>query len=190
MNWWQLLLERVGIFGVTAAVIAFFAKKIIQLFFAKDLENFKTNLRMRAFKHEVRFSSLHEKMAGVIAELYEKLAKAHRAIGEYIKTSIPAGDLPEKDRGRNAVNAYNDFLNYYEEHAIYLDEKTCSKLDDFIKENQRVILSFQWKDANGPEFRIKNWTEVEKKFEDDVIALKKDLERDFRRKIGVTVDKF
>lgn len=85
---WLYLLEKLGTTGIITVALAWLVRSLIRSFLAKDLENYKSNLKaqsdiaieqlksllqIEAHKKSIEFSSLHEKRASMIADLYVHL---------------------------------------------------------------------------------------------------------------------
>jgi len=151
--------------------------------YAKSIEEFKHALQREAYKHEVVFVKLHEKVMEVVAELYQRLAKTHRMTGSYISSFVPAGAKSEADRQADAYKAYTSCEHFYQERAIYFDDEVCEKIDAFLKENKTIIIEFN--DRKLSDSPTRTWVEVTKNFEANFKTLKQDLEKEFRKKVGV-----
>ena len=96
INWGDVIKTALAIVGGSAgllAVIAWLIKAVISRALVLQTETFKTKLKaeadieieklknalqMTAVEHQVRFASLHEKRAEVIAELYGRALDAYQ----------------------------------------------------------------------------------------------------------------
>jgi hypothetical protein len=142
MNY-QEILASTAIQAILLGALTFLARSIILHWLGKDVESFKTTVNANAqrmieeFKaqlaktareHQVRFESLHNKRAGAIEVLYEKLVRARDSM-ERLVTSWDA---------RNADDfhaAQGEFARLRLELAlkrIYLPEPLCEDLNNCI----------------------------------------------------------
>lgn len=137
------ILASAAIQAILLAALTFLARSIILHWLGKDVESFKTTvnanaqrmieefkaqLAMTAREHQVRFESLHNKRAGAIEILYEKLVCARDSM-ERLVTSWSA---------KNAADfqaAQGEFSRLRLELAlkrIYLPEPLCEDLNGCI----------------------------------------------------------
>ena len=117
----------------------------------RNLEQLKTQLQLKAFEHEIKYSKLHNRRAEVIAELYTKIRSVQL-------TSFPLFD--EYISGHNDVeftqnekitivkfrSVFRELNELYIRNRIFFKEQTCLKIDkmiDVIAEPVEKIADFE-----------------------------------------------
>jgi hypothetical protein len=132
---------------------------------------------------QTRFSKLHERRVSRIDELQEKVANTIRFTFDYIKVFVPVEDESEEDRGKKAVETFNELVSYFLNNEIYFDEKFCSVMQSFLDKNKEIIQDFQRKDFPKPS-RVDTWSAVFETFNTDLKDLQKELANEFREMLG------
>jgi hypothetical protein len=204
MDWGQILAATLfnAVFTAGAlTALGFVARSIIQRWIDKDLashkaklqaandkelEKLRTELRLAAFRHELRFTKLHEKRLEVVAGLYEKLVDLDRAYWPETQFNL------EKPSLKETVNAINEagweFWEYFDKHRIYFSSSLCGKLED-LRQKYVVVWRELKKSEVLPELGEKqqHWLNAKELIE-QTIQLKTDIETEFRLLLGVTND--
>lgn len=179
MNWDNIVITVVQTSGMISGA-CFLGKKIIEQWSLHNIEKFKHDLKVQAIKVEC----LQEKSANVIAELYKILVKAESEVGILLHPVRLNGSPSENDLHENARNAVNAFVIYSTENDIYLNEKECALLNEYIVEIRNICNNFRFKDM----FDINKrdiWMDELKKFKEKLVPLKQELKNSFQSKIGV-----
>jgi len=192
MNWLSLL-EKLGTTGIITVVLAWLARSLIRSFLAKDLENYKSNLKaqsdtaieqlksslqIEAHKKSIEFSSLHEKRASMIADLYVHLydiwgllqrlhfAYQHREIKEdidrkYLRKNRKEWQLEpgidtlspeEEERIKELREETTKFYEFYKRNRIYFSPNICELIDRFATVTSYLPLNYHnvaLKDKDG-----------------------------------------
>ena len=78
-----------------------------------ESERLRSQLSIAATEHQVKFSSLHDKRAEVIAELYGLLVQAHWDAGSFISPVEFGGEPTKKEKYVTAMNAIADFFRFF-----------------------------------------------------------------------------
>lgn len=162
------ILELLGIFTIGSTCITtllvFLGKKIIDYFFMKSLqkyksnlelqfqsyklelnkqiESYKTNLQKATFEHQIKYSKLHEERALVIKELFSKLVKVEKSMGSFVALFEPVGERPKEEKGKDAAKDFNDFLDYVRTNEIYFSDDICELMYKIIDEIRDAWLKF------------------------------------------------
>ncbi len=155
---WQYLLKTLGGTSIVIAAIAWLSRKLIQYYLAKDLENYKSNLKaqnqiaieqlraalqVEAQRRSVEFESLHEKRVATIADLYAHLFDMQSLIqrlyfeyqGREIKEDIDR-KLFRKNRKEWELEPGIDTLSESEEETVRRLSEETTKFYEFYKKNR------------------------------------------------------
>ena len=138
------IVKTVGIIALILAALAsfivFLMKQGFKHLLTKDIEKFKSDLRLAAFEHETRFSKLHERRMKVIEEIYHLLVRAQKAFIDLTRPIRLAGESTEQERQMKAAQTANDLMSFFEENRIYLGEDICLKVEKFYQEHKKVFI--------------------------------------------------
>jgi len=140
------LLRDLGIFGL--------AMWFIQLLLTKSadrkFETYKTELdhktrefqatldsKMEVYRAELNLQNykstqVYERQLNVIIDLHKKLTRLNREMQimtAFIKQIIKDAEQEETDRIKNAGEAYNDFMLFYQDNLIFIPKHTVDKLN-------------------------------------------------------------
>src|SRR6476661_4381196 len=89
----------------------------------------QNDLQIKFFEYQTRFSTLHQRQADVIKELYGLLGQAN----EYILHMVsPTFDPNNSDHVVTTTEKYNLLAECFVKNRIYLDEATCERIDDLL----------------------------------------------------------
>ena len=94
----------------------------------KDVERFKTELQKAVFEHQVRFSSLHEKQAEVVAQVYASLVQVDRDVLEYVKQFTYTTDPTHEQKIAAVEASYKAFRDCFYPRQIYLPKATRERV--------------------------------------------------------------
>lgn len=157
----------------------------------------KHSLQMAQFEHQVRFSKLHEKRAEVIAEIYDRALHIEHDGERYVSMSTRPRDH-ELDRVFKKLDQdLVDFYKFVERHSIYLPEQTCTLLTKLVVTiKKHVGLVELWGDIGPDPFpedvkdRRETVMAAVEAFHKDIPEVKKALEAEFRKMLGVESSQF
>ncbi|MDA1062205.1 MAG: hypothetical protein O2895_04770 [Chloroflexi bacterium] len=142
-----------------------------QAFHDMELERLRVQLGMAAFEHQTRFARLHERRFDVLNETYVRLVAAHRAFHSLTAPLQLAGEPPEEVKAKEAADAGNEFIKYFEENRIWLPGEICDDIDGFARMLRNVGVDFSMR-KDLPEA----WRQIRKAMTDDVPRLKRSIE--------------
>lgn len=176
------------IFGITGSVlmgaVAYLIKSLTNHFLSKDVEVFKSNLKIESDKSKLQYEILQEKRARIIEDLYKKLVDFEEAGKHLMAPMQPIGVPDEIERRRRAGEKYVNFCAYYNQHRIYLNTVTCVMVEK--------ILDVFWSAWNDFQFRKELstreddlWTKSWKVISEEIPNIRRELESVFRDIIGV-----
>jgi hypothetical protein len=229
---WQALLKTLGETGLIVAGLAWLSKQIILSVFTKDLEKFKadlkskgdlaiekfkTEIQLEAQKRMVEYSSLHERRAGLIADLYSRLYQLYNSIQkvlfEYERRQIredvnrkdpsfskrqPWEKIPgihfldsdEQKQLKELSTLVSEFHNFYSTHKIYFTPQVCNLIDRFAGLAAYLKMNYEnvaLKDKDGNLYVNPEVKEVWDKAVEAIPLLLLNLEGEFRTILGVSV---
>ncbi|MGN4807878.1 hypothetical protein ACTFSP_09745 [Bacillus cereus group sp. MYBK108-2] len=157
----------------------------------RQIEDHKSELKKINDKYHITFSKLHEGRADTIKELYAMLVELEKSVESLtvlfelkIRTDIipNTSEMGEK---------YHKFRSYYMENKIYFAEPTCELIDTIIIKYVEVIANYDVYGHAKPDSETKklfiqeNLNSVKK----EIPLLKKNLENEFRKLLGVIDEK-
>jgi hypothetical protein len=155
-----------------------------------EIEKLKDSLEKVAFEHQVRFSSLHEKRAEIIADLYARLVAAQRDGNRFV--TVEAWDDNARREAYEATHTkIVDFYNFVEKNRIYLPEPVCDLLKTFVADVRRGIIGMKFyapvEPSDNPEHNENRVTVVEhvyETFQEKIPEARAALEKEFRTILG------
>ena len=157
-----------------------------------ESERLRSQLSIAATEHQVKFSSLHVKRAGVIAELCSLLVQAHWDAGSFISPVEFVGEPTKKEKYVTAMNAIADFFRFFEKNKIYLPADLCELLQKFVHTMRQKVIGFGVyvqidEDALAPQSHEKKhdaWIASWEYFDKEVPVARAALEHEFRSILG------
>lgn len=120
-----------------------------------------------SLNREHQISRLHEKRAGIIAELYNKLTLFIENTPEYGQALFDDSEH-NSERFREIQHLMSDFLTYYKNHKIYFPKSFCNQLEEL----QNIVLQLSL-ETPSVELTTK------------VMTLQENLQDEFRKILGV-----
>ena len=199
MNW-ELVAQNVGMFFVGSGFLTTLIYFLLRTLLKKDIEKFKHDLNRVAFEHQVKFESLHQKRADVIAELYGYIVESERATTDFLSPVGMASDYFDnissdtykKQKSEVALRATVELIFFFDKHKIYLSDDLCNKIDKFISELSGPTIDcssfFDVPESNQVLIKEKCivWRDAYKRVASDIPLARKALEDEFRKIIGMS----
>jgi hypothetical protein len=128
---------------------------------------------------------LHEKRAGVVAELYSRLSTTHRDLISFVTPLEFAGDQPKQEKAKILQKAAFSFKSYFNENRIYFDEELCEEIDKFIRSLEKSSRDFSLTLPPSPLAETeKTWDLIDsamKTVEGETVKLRVEIEARFRK---------
>ena len=201
MIWDELIKFLIGTVGI-AGLIAYLGRKIIDNYFSRSVERYKTELEKTRFEYQVKFSKLHEERALVIKELFSKLVTVEKSMGSFVAIFEPAGQPPKEEKGKIAAEDFNLFVDYFGLNEIYFQDDITELVYKIINEIKEAWYKFimypSYKNtehflpdpklAELEEKKIKNWIEAWKTIREDLPPLRTRLKKELQKLLGVESD--
>jgi hypothetical protein len=152
-----------------------------------EIETLKAELTITAARNQFLFSTLHEKRAEIIANVYASLREAIICLSEYTKAFEPIGGTSREERRQNAADAVNAFTKLFFHNEIFIPERAANKLHEINQELKIAFIQFlHGVDQTQGDNRdhMTSWVQVEKRIETLSNLALRELERDFRTILG------
>lgn len=150
-----------------------------------EVEKLRSQLKITATEHEVRFSQLHEKRAEVIAETYALLKELYVRLGDYVKIVEIAGDTPKEQRRDAAAIAHKSLREYYPKRLIFLPKSTANKVQNIDVQLVRTFNEFVFDvEMNKNSGYAQKWMEIFERVNGEIKEALEELEDEFRTLLG------
>lgn len=231
---WKVLLTTLGGTSVLIVALAWLSKTIISSMFTKDLERFKAELKgsgyfaiekfrseiqLEAQKRIIEYSSLHERRAELIADLYSRLYQLynsiqrvlfeyeHRQIREHVDRIDPSSakreswemvpgihflNADEEKQVKELSSKTKDFYEFYGKYKIYFTPQVCGLIERFSTLAYYMAVNYQnvaLKDRDGNLYVNPEIKEVWDKAIEAIPLLLSNLEGELRTILGVSSSK-
>ncbi len=192
---WLEFFEQVGLFGIIGLVF----KSIITHWLDKDvakyhsslqhthniaLEKLRTDLSIRSIEHEIRFRSIHEKQAEILAETYSLLYQLQEVVASYVAISESSGEPTKKEKLKIVADASENFRTYFYPRKIffpYATGESTSALANKLTEITNVFAIGQIIQDGT----VAYWGKTNKLIKEEIPPLLNQLEQEFQRLLGV-----
>jgi hypothetical protein len=204
---WLEVLSQLGVFGIGIGALGWLARTITVHWLNKDVEQYRSklqnahdvemeklrsDLRLRAIEHEIRFRSIHEKQARILARTYAKLHDVYKAVSSFVKLVEWDSEPSKEEKHKHFVDAYEAFRNYFFPSRIAGQiTKLVNKLTDVANEYTRAERRMAQVPDAGPirddadtyEGRLPT---VYRTLDSEIPPLLEALQREFQRILAVT----
>lgn len=194
MSAFEIILASIGGSAVLFTVLALLARSLINQLLSKDIETFKKNLEKTAFEHQIQYSQLHEKRASVTADLYASLVELNKRAGIFVSHVMIAEREKTLEKLKELWKAADDFKDIFQKNRIYFDERICDKLEklneSLSEPVSKLVMTLQitWETHNIEELH-KVWRIAKAELDEKVPDIKKDVELEFRKLLGIESEK-
>ncbi len=187
------ILIAVGSSGLTVGLLYAIFRPTINHFLAKELAKFQSSLDEKLDEQRIRFSSLHQKRADILGELYGRLKEYEIAVRVFLDPMEVAGG-PTKEELLDDVNkAINTFQGYFRRHRIYLPTALCQQVDSAYDEMRGIagrfalFLGGKRTEQSAPyeKGKIEAWSEGWDKMTEQIPKALVEVEQEFRRLVEV-----
>ena len=188
MSFLQQFLTAVIPQSVLIAAVAWLVQRLVSQSLSRDVEKFRSELSIEAHRRNTIFAHLHERQADVTAELYKRLMDAEIKVHSFMSPWDFTGQPNRDERGVQAMYAVQALIGYFDAHRIWLSEETATKGENLVGKIRVTFNSFAISRAAGGqeehyhEQLVTSWIDSSK----ELPALRVDLEKDFRRLLGVS----
>jgi len=151
--------------------------------FDEKVEKVRADLK----REEIRFSTCHEKVADVIAELYARLVDCHDSVSQYVTHSQCLTKDGIRSRREAVETAILEFWRYFARNRIYLPRETAQRIRTLQVSLLQASNRFSSLVAGNPDAvrQFEEWDKVDQVMEGQVNQLLETLESDFRTTLDV-----
>lgn len=204
------VIKFIGGATVLIAAVAWLIRTLAKHILSKDIEIFKSqllaksNIELEKLKHELKLISsehekrmqiLHERRAGVIAELYSKLLDFIGAAELYTGDPDKFDETSKETRASNFTEKASVFNKFYNVNRIYFNKSICNQVDFLIIEVISKIINVQIRftainNTSGLkkyDMYQESWDKAIELVHEKVPLLKEAIEDEFRNLIGVSL---
>ena len=193
---WQEIIEFLGGAAAIAGTIAFLGKKAIEAYLAGRVEAYKSNLEKIASEHSIRFQRLHSERAEVIKDFYGKLVLLDESLHSALRPFQAVGEPGLKEKVKNIGDQFNDLRNYFLPKRIFFEEKVCELIDRILEAAKGVFFDITTYEVDTQDLSYKYdrellkerhefWEKARNIHKNEILELKKQLEREFRGILGI-----
>jgi hypothetical protein len=155
---------------------------------AREIESLKAQLQVVTSKHQIQFSSLHEKLAETVAGVYSRVVELKRSIANYVKIMESDSDGTKEDRRKVVGKCFQEFHDFYQPNKIYMPKRVIPKIDELEEMLFTTTNEFMWKveiaDKKRGDGDVAIWSKCAKDISESVPPVLESLEDEFRTLLG------
>jgi hypothetical protein len=172
------------------AIVGFLSRSLVLHLLSKDIATFKSDLEKIAYEHQVRFSQLHEKRAEIIATLYASIVELKKKADVFVGLMLASEKQQSDTRLKELWDAVDQFQDIFQKNRIYFVENICEKIDSLNESlsgpiSKLVMHREMSEQSNNWEALFEAWNGAKQQLDEKVPNIKKDIEFEFRRILGV-----
>ena len=154
---------------------------------AREIESLKAQLQIATSKHQIQFSSLHERLAETVAGVYNRLVELKSSIANYVKIMESETDGTKGERRKTVGKCFREFHDFYQPNKIYIPKRVVPKIDELEEMLFSTTHDFMWKveipnGKRGHDDAI--WSKCAKDISETVPPVLESLEDEFRMLLG------
>jgi hypothetical protein len=161
----------------------------------KDVEVFKASLKAASDKalleYDIKFRSLHNRRAEIIAEMYEKLVDAISKAASFLRPFQGSGEPSQFDKYIEANNSIVAFFSYFDRRRIFLSEELCERISTIVDKIRDPVIDFSSYITNPglseetAKEKLETWRQAWNSVsKTEVPVARRELENEFRRILG------
>ncbi len=185
-EYWKQLVGLIVAPSVVVGALAWILRGVISQGFARDIEKYKAELEQQNFEHRERFSTIHQRRAEVIANLYGKIARTKSVTADLVGIFQQGGQslLQKKEK---ASEVYNDMASYFYENRLFLPKTTAERAENLINTLKEILIEFDTSQMGNDEYKPDPsglWRQSYQKLRDEVPPILEELEEEFKEILG------
>jgi hypothetical protein len=127
----------------------------------------------------LRYERLYERRAEVIAQLSEHLYLMQRSLMIWTNP-FQSSNVDRDEQRRKASEAFDNLLAYYHSNSIWLDRRTCDKMDSLISTAYEAAYTYadELNERGYPQNKVGR--DASLRLRSELSALREELEEEFR----------
>lgn len=136
-------------------------------------------------RKKIIFQTIHQERVKVLLELYRKIIRTERAFQSLMNPAQGAGEPSEEEKKKKAAEIANEFLEYFHDNKIYLDD--CVE-DKIIAINEKLVNAwarFNYTVKFGGKIDTSEWTSVWAEVKEEIPKISKEVKKEFQGIIGI-----
>lgn len=206
---WSSAIQNIGVFGVGSGILAYLIKQLFAISINRDLEKFKSDLKLLTIEHQIKYSRLHSERAEILKNIYQKIVELQSTVNQiiYIRKTFPRTE----DRVQQLQNLaeefkllterVKEFSAYFELNKLFFNEVLCQLIDNLLERFWNIyrLMNIVPPIPDHPIYKAHNFS-LEDFFvsenkeaisfldmnNEEIPKLKQELENQFRNLMGVT----
>ncbi len=192
---WIELVKQLGLFGLAVGALTYLAKELIPHLLRashdKEMERLRSELHLRSIEHEIRFRSIHERQARVLAETYARLYEVHKAVSSYVAILEWSGEPSKDEKLKIVVEAYEKFRTFFFPRKIFLPKAVGDRTMELANKFADIANTFthgqrREKMARPPKAEEEDhWSKSFEMMSKEIPPLLNQLEEEFQKLLGV-----
>jgi|Deesub1362A_J573_1020465.scaffolds.fasta_scaffold02881_5 hypothetical protein len=191
------LFESLGIAAILSTTfsvaLVFIVRKLIEQFFSKDLERFKTDLEKEVLRYKTQFEALHAERAQVIKEVYKRIVRTQDAFESLIRPLQLAGEPSLEEKAKRVASEFNNLSEFFKENRLYFEEQLAQEIDKLLEKFYEIWIKWgEVRDLKEGGERtsevLKRWRETWEKIKEEIPPIKKSIEQKFRDIVGIDLN--
>ena len=126
---------------------------------------------------------LYTQRAEVIAELFKRFEDLDQRVSSLVSPFGTTEDPGKREEAKLVVESFNNLQNYYRSNSIWLPRKTSYLFNQFLTRYRQTINDFVIKviiNEDRHSALVKEWDEVQQRFDKESPDIREALEVDFR----------
>jgi hypothetical protein len=141
-------------------------------------------------EHETRFRKLHDKVADVTAELFRRLSRLYRAVGDYIKIFEVSGEATKVEKLQVVSQRALDFSEFFGDNLLFLPPELFGEVTDLAGELTTIANKYTWgaqwekKGMIPKEEDADYWTQSEKAYREKAMPAFEKIRNSFQHLLG------
>lgn len=201
------IFKYLGVFSastlVAYGIIRYLSQKLFENHLTKNIESHKSELERLNISHQIQFSSLHKERAEVIKNLYDFLYEYKLAIMDFFENELdtknPKEHLEHKlGEWTKAVISFSTTFHknkiFFSSEQVELINSINNEMDKINKETKKFLSQFKLVNEQIDAIKNKdsgfsNLKERSDVFLEKTLELQKQLETEFRKLLGVEIQK-
>jgi|SRR5690349_8520883 len=199
MNTLQTVITLIFLPTSIVGGIVFVLRKFFEQGLARDIEKYRTalqtelersklqmqnDLQIKLFEYQTKFSSLHQKQAEVIGDLYGFLGDAKEHIVRLVDPTFNPTDTAHIEATRAK---YQAVAECFVKNRIYLEENTCDRIDDLLRKWRVAMMKASIGQRPEPGGHgVEWWGQAWESVRDEVPPILRELETQFRAFLSPT----